>query len=90
MKRMEKTPLKRSPGKGMIVLRSSPRKRLQLSDTPPKELLESRRVCLVHGGVEREESSYCFCNYLKVGFLELGKILKKCQWLSLNAFFKFS
>ncbi|XP_037796171.1 uncharacterized protein LOC119591497 [Penaeus monodon] len=46
VKRMEKTPLKRSPGKGMIVLRSSPRKRLQLSDTPPKELLESRRMMM--------------------------------------------
>ncbi|XP_071541448.1 uncharacterized protein [Panulirus ornatus] len=43
IKRTEKTPIKRSPGKGMIVLRSSPRKRLQLNDTPPKDLLENRR-----------------------------------------------
>ncbi|KAG0717696.1 hypothetical protein GWK47_000848 [Chionoecetes opilio] len=43
IKRNDKTPIKRSPGKGLIVLRSSPRKRLQLSDASPKELLESRR-----------------------------------------------
>lgn len=42
-KRSERTPIKRSPGKGMIVLRSSPRKRLQLNDTPPKDLMENRR-----------------------------------------------
>ncbi|XP_045596019.1 uncharacterized protein [Procambarus clarkii] len=44
IKRSEKTPIKRSPGKGMIVLRSSPRKRLQLNDTPPKDLMEHRRM----------------------------------------------
>ncbi|KAK3890866.1 hypothetical protein Pcinc_005224 [Petrolisthes cinctipes] len=37
------TPIKRSPTKGMIILRSSPRKRLQLTDTPSKDLLENRR-----------------------------------------------
>ncbi|XP_042219907.1 uncharacterized protein LOC121864809 isoform X2 [Homarus americanus] len=44
IKRTEKTPIKRSPGKGMIVLRSSPRKRLQLNDTPPRDLLDHRRM----------------------------------------------
>lgn len=46
IKRSEKTPIKRSPGKGMIVLRSSPRKRLQLTDTPPRDLMESRRMMM--------------------------------------------
>lgn len=30
----------------MIVLRSSPRKRLQLTDTPPRDLMESRRMMM--------------------------------------------
>lgn len=46
IKRTDKTPIKRSPGKGLIILRSSPRKRLQLSDASPKELMESRRKML--------------------------------------------
>lgn len=47
IKRTDKTPIKRSPNKGLIILRSSPRKRLQLSDASPKELMESRRVSWV-------------------------------------------
>ncbi|XP_045120288.1 uncharacterized protein LOC123509799 isoform X3 [Portunus trituberculatus] len=43
IKRTDKTPIKRSPTKGLIALRSSPRKRLQLSDASPKEILESRQ-----------------------------------------------
>ncbi|XP_064087604.1 uncharacterized protein LOC135202251 isoform X1 [Macrobrachium nipponense] len=46
IKHSEKTPIKRSPGKGMIVLRSSPRKRLQLTDTPPSDLKEGRRMIM--------------------------------------------
>ncbi|XP_076029355.1 uncharacterized protein LOC143018116 isoform X2 [Oratosquilla oratoria] len=42
----DKTPIKRSPGKGMILLRTSPRKRLQLGDSPPKELFENRRMLM--------------------------------------------
>jgi len=45
-KRLEKTPVKGSPRKGLIVLRSSPRKRLNLSDTPPKDLQDNRRMLL--------------------------------------------
>lgn len=45
-KRLEKTPVKGSPRKGLIVLRSSPRKRLNLCDTPPKDLLDNRRMLL--------------------------------------------
>ena len=40
-KRQDRTPIKRSPGKGLFVLRSSPRKRLQLNDA---ELVHSRKV----------------------------------------------
>ncbi|KAK7020682.1 hypothetical protein SK128_007727, partial [Halocaridina rubra] len=46
VKRSEKTPIKRSPGKGLITLRCSPRKRLQLTDTPPKDLVETRRMMM--------------------------------------------
>lgn len=85
MKRMEKTPLKRSPGKGMIVLRSSPRKRLQLSDTPPKELLESRRVCLVHN-VWRGVVILHFSDNLKKGYQEFNMIFTKIPHIKVASF----
>ena len=46
-KRQDKTPVKRLPGKSLIVLRSSPRKRLQLNDSSHAELMENRKVIIL-------------------------------------------